>query len=67
MATITLHTFEHCKSWPSYHAAYLAWMQKHDHPDLRKSNWNAQTLQYELSNPPIPVLEVPEIYDHKGP
>jgi len=67
MATITFHTFERCKSWPDYHASYLRWMQRHNHPALRDSNWKADQLRYELSNPPIPIPEVPEIYDHRPP
>ena len=66
-APTTMHTFAHCKSWPSYHAAYLSWMQRTNHPDLRASNYNALTWKDRNVNRPIPVIPDWEIYALKGP
>ena len=66
MTTITMHTLSHCKSWPAYRAAYLALMQRTDHPHLRDSNYNAATWKERNLNVPIPTLNEQEIYTRWG-
>jgi hypothetical protein len=66
MAATTMHTFAHCRYWSDYHAAYLRWMQRTDHPDLARSNYNALTWKDRNLNRPIPVIPDWEIY-HLAP
>lgn len=58
--TTTFHNFSGCKSWSGYHASYLNWMQRVNHPDLRASNWNAQTWKDRNVIGSIPALEESE-------
>lgn len=47
---VTLHTFEHYKIWLAYHLAYLQWMKRVDHPDLRASNFNADKFKERVES-----------------
>lgn len=52
MASFTFHTLERCKTWPSYHASYYAWMVRYRSPLLSASNYNAGILRLSLQNVP---------------
>lgn len=34
-------------TWLQYHKACLVWMKQKNHPDLRKSNYNADRFLYD--------------------
>lgn len=47
-AFMTPPHLENCRTWNSYHASYLKWMQKHNHPDLKKMNYNAEKFKENM-------------------